>query len=179
MTGYDAIVYDLDGTLVELDVDWNAVAVDVREVYVRSNVDPPGDGLWDMLESASDVGLAAEVESTIAVHEHDGARTSVRLARADELLERSHPTGVCSLNCERACRIALEEHALEPAVDAVVGRDTIGTWKPDPEPLLATVRKLDADPGRALFVGDSARDRETAKRAGVDFEYVGEGASGV
>jgi len=179
VTGYDAVVYDLDGTLVELAVDWNAVAVDVREVYHDANVAPPGEGLWDMLEAASDVGLTAEVESTIAAHEHDGARTSNRLAHADELLERSLPAGVCSLNCERACRIALEEHALTPAVDAVVGRDTVGTWKPDPEPLLATVRELDADPEQALFIGDSARDHRTAERAGVDFEYVGEGPSGV
>jgi len=179
VTGYDAVVYDLDGTLVELDVDWDAVAVDVREIYHRANIEPPGNGLWGMLEAASDVGLATDVESAIAAHEHDGARTSARLAHADDLLERSLPAGVCSLNCERACRIALEEHALSPAVDAVVGRDTVETWKPNPEPLLATVSRLGADPERALFVGDSARDQQTAKRAGVDFEYVGEGPSGV
>ncbi|WP_408960127.1 HAD family hydrolase [Natrinema sp. 74] len=179
MTGYEAIVYDLDGTLVDLDVDWNAVAVDVREVYRDANREPPGNGLWGMLETASDAGLAAEVESAIAAHEHDGARTSDRLAHAEELLERSVPAGVCSLNCEQACRIALEEHALEPAVDAVVGRDTVGTWKPDPEPLLATVSKLDADPEQALFVGDSVRDRKTADRAGVAFEFVGDSPSGV
>ncbi|ELY86099.1 HAD-superfamily hydrolase, subfamily IA, variant 1 [Natrinema altunense JCM 12890] len=179
VTEYDAVVYDLDGTLVDLDVDWNAVAVDVRAVYDNANVEPPSDGLWDMLEAADEVGLAAEVESAIATHEHDGARTSRRLVRADELLERSPPAGVCSLNCERACRIALEEHALTMAVDAVVGRDTVATWKPDPEPLLATVRELEAEPERALFVGDSARDRRTAERAGTDFEYVGDGPSGV
>ncbi|MBZ6496271.1 HAD family hydrolase [Natrinema longum] len=179
MTEYDAVVYDLDGTLVDLDVDWNAVAVDVSAVYERANVEPPGDGLWEMLETASDVGLAAEVESAIAAHEHRGARTSTRLTHADELLERSLPAGVCSLNCERACRIALEEHALAPAVAAVVGRDTVGTWKPDPEPLLATVRRLGVEPEGALFIGDSARDRQTAQRAGVDFEFVGDGPSGV
>ncbi|WP_049989897.1 HAD hydrolase-like protein [Natrinema salifodinae] len=179
MTEYDAVVYDLDGTLVDLDVDWNAVAADVRAVYDRSNVAPPSDGLWDMLEGAADAGLADEVESAIAAHEHDGARTSARLAHADELLERRLPAGVCSLNCERACRIALDEHALAPAVDAVVGRDTVGTWKPDPEPLLAAVCRLDAEPERALFVGDSARDERTAERAGIDFEYVGEGSAGV
>ena len=179
MTGYDAVVYDLDGTLVELDVDWNAVAVDVRDVYLRADVEPPGTGLWEMLETADEVGLAADVEAAIAAHEHDGARTSSRLAHADDLLERPLPAGVCSLNCERACRIALEEHALAPAVDAVVGRDTVDTWKPDPEPLLATVSQLEADPGQTLFVGDSRRDQRTAKRAGVDFEYVGEGPSGV
>lgn len=179
MTGYDAVVYDLDGTLVELDVDWNAVAVDVRKIYHRADVTPPGDGLWGMLEAAGDAGLGDAVEAAIAAHEHDGARTSERLAHADELLERSPPAGVCSLNCERACRIALEEHALSPAVDAVVGRDTVATWKPDPEPLLATVRELEADPEQVLFIGDSARDRQTADRAGVDFEYVDEGPSGV
>ncbi|MFC6767744.1 HAD family hydrolase [Natrinema soli] len=177
MTEYDAVVYDLDGTLVDLDVDWNAVAVDVREVYDSANVEPPSDGLWDMLEAAGDSGLGTEVESAIAAHEHDGARTSNRLAHADELLERSLPSGVCSLNCEQACRIALDEHALDDAVDAVVGRDTVGTWKPDPEPLLATVRALDAKPARTLFIGDSARDQRTAERAGIDFEYVGEGPS--
>ncbi|WP_049890986.1 HAD family hydrolase [Natrinema versiforme] len=179
MTDYDAVVYDLDGTLVNLDVDWNAVAVDVREVYDSAAVDPPSDGLWDMLEAAADVGLADEVEAVIAAHEHDGARTADRLAHADGLLERSLPAGICSLNCERACRIALEEHALTPAIDAVVGRDSVGTWKPDPEPLLATVSALGVEPERALFIGDSARDQRTAERAGVDFEYVGEGPSGV
>ncbi|WP_222918673.1 HAD family hydrolase [Natrinema sp. SYSU A 869] len=179
MTEYDAVVYDLDGTLVDLDVDWNAVAVDVREVYDSANVEPPSDGLWDMLEAADDVGLAAEVESAIAAHEYDGARTSSRLAHADELLEQSLPAGVCSLNCEQACRIALEEHALATVVDAIVGRDTVATRKPDPEPLLATVRELGAEPERALFIGDSARDQQAAERAGIDFEYVGEGPSGV
>lgn len=179
MTGYEAIVYDLDGTLVDLEVDWDAVAVDVREVYAAANVEPPSDGLWELLEVADDAGLADEVEAAIAAHEHDGARTSARLAHADELLERSLPAGVCSLNCERACRIALDEHALDDAVDAVVGRDTIDTWKPDPEPLLATVRALEVEPSAALFIGDSARDRRAAERAGMDFEYVDEGSSGV
>jgi len=176
---YDAIVYDLDGTLVDLAVDWGAVAVDVREVYDGANVEPPGEGLWAMLEGAAEAGLHEEVEAAIAAHEREGARASERLAHADALLERSLPAGVCSLNCERACRIALEEHALSEAVEAVVGRDTVGTWKPDPAPLLATARRLGVEPARALFVGDSERDLRTAERAGMDFEYVGEGPSGV
>ncbi|OLZ42658.1 phosphoglycolate phosphatase [Natrinema saccharevitans] len=179
MSDYDAIVYDLDGTLVDLAVDWDAVAVDVREVYDAANVEPPGEGLWAMLEGAAEAGLHEAVEAAIASHEHEGARASERLAHADELLERSLPAGVCSLNCERACRLALEEHALSAAVDAVVGRDTVGTWKPEPEPLLATARRLEVEPEQALFVGDSERDYRTAERAGMDFEYVGGRPSGV
>lgn len=179
MTAYDAVIYDLDGTLADLDVNWGVVAADVRAIYEDAGVIPPSEGLWEMLEAAPDVGLSDEVESTIAAHEQEGARTSRRLSHADELLEQSLPTGVCSLNCEAACRIALEEHDLDSAVDAVVGRDTVATHKPDPEPLLESVRELGASPEMALFVGDSARDKRTADRAGVDFEYVGTGPSGV
>ena len=179
MTDYDAVVYDLDGTLVDLDVDWDAVAEDVRTVYERADIDLPSTELWDLLEAAADVGVADEVEATIAAHERDGAANAPRLAHVDELLERSVPVGVCSLNCEAACRIALEQHDLTDAVDVVVGRDTVATQKPHPEPLLEAVRELEVEPATALFIGDSARDELTAERAGMAFEYVGDGPSGV
>ncbi|WP_049921129.1 HAD family hydrolase [Halopiger djelfimassiliensis] len=179
MTEYDAVVYDLDGTLVDLDVDWDAVAADVLERYESAGVEPPSTDLWKLLDGAGDPELAADVESTVAAHEREGALTAPRLARAEELLERTVPVGVCSLNCEAACRTALAEHGLADAVDVVVGRDTVATRKPDPEPLLEAVRKLGCPPDGAVFVGDSARDELTAQRAGTAFEYVDDGPSGV
>ncbi|ELZ03841.1 HAD family hydrolase [Natrialba aegyptia] len=179
LNGYDAIVYDLDGTLVDLDVDWDAVASDVRAVYDDAATEPPGDDLWAMLEGAAEAGLLEVVEETIASHERTGARTAPRLPFAADLEARSVPIGVCSLNCEAACRHALENHGLTPAVDVVVGRDTVATQKPDPEPLLAAVGELGVEPEQAVFVGDSERDERTARRAGVDFQYVGDGPSGV
>ncbi|MWV39646.1 HAD-IA family hydrolase [Natrialba sp. INN-245] len=172
MTEYDAVVYDLDGTIVDLNVDWNAVATDVLTVYDAADVEPRGNDLWELLLGADEVGLAAAVESVIASHEREGAPTSPRLRHADELLERTVPVGVCSLNCEEACRIALEEQDLHDEVETVVGRDTVETQKPEPEPLLAAVDDLETSPERALFVGDSPRDELTAERAGTAFEYV-------
>ncbi len=100
-----------------------------------------------------------------------GAEASARLPHADHL-PLAVPTGVCSLNCEAACRTALDRHDLTPHVGSVVGRDSVATYKPDPEPLIATLRDLGADPAAALFVGDSERDAVTAERAGVDFRWV-------
>ncbi|MCU4740376.1 HAD family hydrolase [Halobacteria archaeon AArc-m2/3/4] len=179
MTDYDAVVYDLDGTLVDLNVDWNAVALDVLEVYASAAVDAPSRELWDLLAAASDFDLAPEVEAAIADHEREGARTSRRLPHAEEVLACEVPAGVCSLNCEAACRIALERHGLIAEIEAIVGRDTVETRKPDPEPLLETIRGLSATPDRTLFVGDSKRDERTAQRAGTDFEYVGNGPTRV
>ena len=172
MTEYEGVVYDLDGTLVDLDVNWNVVARDVATVYEEAGFDAEGRDLWDLLGDARANGIHDEVEAAIASHECEGARSSRLLRHAERLESESRPAGVCSLNCEAACREALSTHGLSAHVSVVVGRDTVSTWKPDPEPLLHAVSSLDLSPSTILFVGDSRRDELTAERAGVDFEYV-------
>jgi phosphoglycolate phosphatase-like HAD superfamily hydrolase len=169
-TDYETVVYDLDGTLVRLAVAWADVTADARDLFVSHGHPTDGD-LWSMLDLADEVGLRDELESVIGDHERSGAERSSRCPRADDL-PLAVPTGVCSLNCEAACRVALDRHDLAESVETVVGRDTVATRKPDPEPLLETIRRLDGDPEQSLFVGDSERDAVTAERAGVDFEYV-------
>jgi phosphoglycolate phosphatase len=168
---YDAVVYDLDGTLVELDVDWDEVTAEAAAVLSARGVDTDGMTLWNVLETAERKGLRRKVEEIIADHEREGARSSVRLPVADEL-PLDVPVAVCSLNSEAACRIALELHGLDGHVRALVGRDTVATEKPDPEPLLAALRALDVDPSNAVFVGDTQRDRRTAQQAGVAYRDV-------
>jgi phosphoglycolate phosphatase len=171
MEGYEAVVYDLDGTLVDLDVDWTQTHRSAAVKLRARGVEVGDDSLWNLLERGTEEGFGPVVESAIAEHEREGARTAERLPSADDL-PLDVPVGVCSLNCEAACRIALEMHGLDGYVDAIVGRDTVETHKPDPEPLLATIRSLSVSPERTLFIGDSERDARTAQRAGVDFEFV-------
>jgi len=173
--GYEAIVYDLDGTLVRLDVDWEAARRDAAAVLRARGVDTAEMGLWAVLESAEPNGVLDRVNDAIAAHEREGARSATRLPLADAL-PHDVPVGVCSLNAEGACRIALELHGLDRHVGAIVGRDSVGRYKPDPEPLLATIRQIGARPAETLFVGDSERDAVTAERAGVPFQYAGERA---
>jgi len=165
---YDAVVYDLDGTLVHLDVDWPAVREAVAARLRARDVAVDGADLWTLLDRAHDEGFAPVVEETMAESERAGARTAERLPLADRL-PHPVPVGVCSLNAESACHVALEMQGLDAHVDAVVGRDTVGTYKPDPEPLLHAVGLLGSAPQQTLFVGDTARDAETAERAGVPF----------
>ncbi|MHB9286592.1 HAD family hydrolase [Halobacteriales archaeon Cl-PHB] len=168
---YAALVYDLDGTLVDLDVDWDAARRDAAAVLRARGVDTDGMTLWELLEHADEAGYRRPVGDAIADHERKGARTSTRLAAADGL-PADVPVGVCSLNAESAVRIALEMHGIDGHVDAVVGRDPTLAYKPDPAPLLETVRRLGEHPEEALFVGDSDRDAEAAQRAGVDYRDV-------
>ncbi|AQL44432.1 phosphoglycolate phosphatase [Halorientalis sp. IM1011] len=173
MQEYDALVYDLDGTLVHLDVDWEEVRREVAAVLRPRGVDVDGADLWSMLELSEEAGYRRLVEETIAEFEREGARTSRRLPLS-KTVPAERPVGVCSLNSESACRIALETYGLDGSVDVIVGRDSVATEKPDPEPLLTTVEGLGASPESTLFVGDSERDEETARRAGTDYVYVRE-----
>jgi len=168
---YDATIYDLDGTLVELDVDWGEVAHSVAAVLSARGVDPEGADLWEMFELARQAECFPSVDDRVAEFERDGARGSRRLPLASEL-PRREPVGVVSLNAESACRIALEVHGLDSAVATVIGRDTVGEMKPHPLPLQRALADLGVAPERALFVGDSESDAEAARRAGMDFQWV-------
>lgn len=175
---HEALVYDLDGTLVRLAVDWEAVTAEGVELFAEVGVDASGRTLWDLLDLAEEHRLGGELEAVIARHERDGAERAERLPLADAIVGETRPVGVCSLNAETACRLALETHGLADHVDVVVGRDSVPTRKPHPEPLLTTIERLNSTPERALFVGDSERDAEAAERAGVAFRYAGDGPSG-
>ncbi len=168
---HDACVYDLDGTLVRLAVDWAAVRADATAALSARGVEADGADLWDLLGVAEAAGHRAVVDAAIATHERDGARNARRLPAADRL-PHEVPVGVCSLNCEEACHIALAEHGLDDHVAAVVGRDSVAGRKPDPEPLLAVADELGVAPEETLFVGDSESDAEAAAAAGTAFSYV-------
>jgi phosphoglycolate phosphatase len=174
LDGYAAVIYDLDGTLVRLPVDWDAVATNVASVYADAGVDLDGADLWSMFELADAHGLGEAVERVIADHERAGARRAEALPLVDRLGRHDAPVGVCSLNCRAACRLALERHEAAHHVDVLVGRDSVPEQKPSPEPLLTVLDRLDGElvPAEVLFVGDSERDEKAARRAGMAFRWV-------
>jgi len=59
--------------------------------------------------------------------------------------------------------------------DEIIGPDTFGVAKPDPEGILFTQRKYDIDTAQTLFVGDTLTDIHTANNAGVDCVSVSYG----
>lgn len=176
---WDGVVFDLDGTLVELEVDWPAIEVDLADALSDQAIHGDGASSWELLATAREAGIRDRAESVLGPAEITGATRSTRLPLANILTEIPIPVAVCSLNCEAACRTALRVHDLDGAVDAVVGRDTLAVWKPNPKPLLASLECIEVDPRAGVFVGDSERDRLTARRAGVEFRWVEDATAAV
>ncbi len=169
---YEAVIFDLDGTLLELDVDWRAVETEVGEILRKADVNPEEHHAWGLLEAAESVGLGAEADAVIARHEQAGARRCKRLPLADRVRQIDRPVGVVSLNAVEAVRRALETESLLEGVEVVIGRGSVPRRKPSPEPLLAALDELGVEPGNAIFIGDSEGDETTARRAGVHFRTV-------
>ena len=169
---WEGVVFDLDGTVVHLPVDWDTVAAELASELADLDGTAMAHDTWDYLDLAREADSLDRAERVIAQHEIVGARQSERLPLADYVEDVDVHVGVCSLNCEQACRVALETHDLERSVDAIVGRDTVSNWKPDPEPLRAVIDELGVSPESSVFIGDSPRDAATAAPLAVSFRDV-------
>lgn len=184
-----AIVFDLDGTLIDSAPDLHSAANKLLAEEGR----PPlslaqitsfiGNGVVKLVERVlRESGLAPD---------HDGRMTERFLAHygaAPTALTRCYPgvrallenlvrdgyaLGVCTNKPIAPTRAILKDMDLARYFKAVTGGDSLPARKPDPTMLHHTLTRLNA--GRGLYVGDSEIDAETAQRAGVDFALFTEG----
>jgi phosphoglycolate phosphatase len=189
------IAFDLDGTLVDTAPD----LVDTLNVILARERLPPvpyaqartmiGGGARRMIEAAlafeKRTPPADEVERMLeefiahyAAHIADRSRPFPGLDTAlDRLAARGCIFAVCTNKLEGLSRLLLDTLGLSPRFAAICGQDTFGVQKPDPEILRRTIAQAGGDTARAIMVGDSAADIETARAArvpiiAVDFGYT-------
>lgn len=167
---FDAAVFDLDGTLLDLAVDWSTVQTEV-EALVGEYLDGAiaDVGRRTLFDVARDHDLDGALHDLIEAHEVEGAETATSrplLALIDRL---ACPVGICTANAVGAAEAALDRFGRLDAVDVVIGRESLDRQKPHPAPLAACLEALDARPGNAVFVGNEETDAETATRAGTSY----------
>ena len=186
--GVTAIIFDLDGTLVDSAPDLQAAANRMLASEGAAPLDLPtvisfiGNGLPKLVERsmrARDLPMARHAElteRTLAFYNAEStARTLPYPGLTDALgtLQAQGLTlGVCTNKPAEPARDILAQLDLAPYFEVVIGGDTLPVKKPDPAPLHAAFEALGR---RGLYVGDSEVDAETAQRAGVPFLLFTEG----
>lgn len=167
---FEAVVFDLDRTLVDLQVDWGAVKSELDSLL--------GDYLSEPIHEESDVDLQAiarthgvgeAYQDLLATYETEGASRAERRELLEVLPKLDCPVGICTKNAEAAAELALEQFGVLENVDALVARETVAAQKPDPEPLQHCLKTLDVVPGDAVFIGDDPSDRRAASGAGTSY----------
>ena len=190
-----AVVFDLDGTLVETAADIHAV---LAEVLAEAGLTAP---TLSAVRGMIGDGARVLVERALAARGHDAdldtlhrrfteryaevpCRHSTPFAGAVELLAAlrrdSWRVGLCTNKPHAPTLGLLRALGLEAAFDSVVGGDRLpGIRKPDPGHLAAVLAELETSPGAAIMVGDSRNDLLTARALGVPCVLVSFGYTAV
>lgn len=186
---FDAIGFDLDGTLLDTFRDLGAavnhalVLGGFREVSVETSKDLIGGGAKIMLARAVEAqGGVDETEfrrlykAMLGYYEQNNAVHTVPYPQVREVLADLAAAGVrmavVTNKFEAFARNVLTQLDLIGAFETVIGGDSMGRGedgqflaKPHPAPVIAAREALGG--GRFVFIGDSTYDVRAAKAAGV------------
>jgi HAD superfamily hydrolase (TIGR01509 family) len=180
MTKPAAVVFDLDGVLVESEQVWN----DAREELVRER-----GGTWHDDATTDMMGMSSNEWADYMHDRLDVPMTSAeinddvveRVAASYEehlpLLPRAVETvqelaarwrlGVASSSNRPIIELVLERSGVRGCFATVVSSETVANGKPAPDVYLAAARQLDVDPGDCVAIEDSTNGIKAAVAAGM------------
>lgn len=181
------VIFDLDGTLADTSGDLIAAA-NAALAYLGRDARLDPDDAQDRSEALRGgramlrLGLSrlgpvdeAEVDRgyrpLLDAYDEDIARRTVfypgALDAVRRLRARGDATGICTNKPEGLAVKLMAALSAADLFDSLVGADTLAVRKPHPEHLIESIIRAGGDPGRSVLLGDTATDRETARRAGV------------
>ena len=188
-----AVLFDLDGTLIDSAPDLAAAANGLRAEHGLAPI-PFGD-LRPMVGSGAR-GMVGVAFGVAPGHERFEVLKNAFLARyADGLLlqtkvfeaiipvlaalERAgRPWGIVTNKATRFAQPVIVGLGLQDRAAVFIAGDTTPHAKPHPAPLLEAARRLGLDAGDCVYIGDDERDIQAGRSAGMSTLAAGWGYLG-
>lgn len=183
---FKAVIFDLDGTLVELKLDYKTESAEVIHFLIEQGIPPSipsmEKGMFGALRSVeiymTKIGKKEEVkrikETVLSMadrYELQAARKTSLIPGVLEALKTLKAMklkmALFTIDGEKATRYILKRFRIGRFFDAVITRDSVSAVKPDPTHLEAALNTLNVKPHEALVVGDSTLDMQCATRLKV------------
>jgi len=174
------IIFDLDGTIVNLTVDWRALKDNLvkkyREIYkeqcdfervsrclekiVEKNDENILENFFGVirhyeLENIRDIQLIEETIFFIKNKDFFGIKNDAKFA-------------ILSLNTRDTIIQALELANLRDNIELIIGREDVRKWKPAPEGLIKIQNHFKIKKEEMVYFGDLENDLLTGGNAGID-----------
>jgi len=195
MTVINAMLFDLDGTLVDSAPDMVAALNHLRGTMGLAPlpVEEVGHAVTRGAPGLLKAGMPETDEETfeswrLRLHDHylaSGFPLSSFYTGIAELLETldeaCKPWGIVTNKIESLTHAFIGTTALAGRASSIVCGDTLEKSKPHPEPVLLACEQMGVAPAEVLFVGDDQRDLEAGKAAGTQTAAVfyGYGSAGL
>ena len=176
-----AVLFDLDGTLVESMSMWGDIDVD----YLKKFHIPVPEGLQKAIEGLSMYQTAVYFKENFAIEDsleeimdewnrmaYEKYTTEIPLkpgARAflNGLKDKNIPCGIATSNSRILTEAILKSHQVENYFSVMVTGDEITNGKPDPEVYLEAAKKMGVAPEHCLVFEDIPFGIIAGKRAGM------------
>ena len=178
-SGWDAVLFDLDGTLADtIELILSSYRHTMR---VHLGEAPPderwlstiGRPLHDQIRDFSRDGEQAQamLETYVAfqsrIHDEMAKPYPGVVDVLDALRARGVALAVVTSKRSGIARRTMECCAIDPFFEVVVCADHVDRGKPDPEPVHLALELLNVGPEKVLFVGDSPFDIQAGSHGGV------------
>ena len=184
--GIRAIIFDFDGTLAILNIDFSLMRKHVfdlmarygieektvREKYLLEIIDEVYQTLWEKNPSAAE---AFHRESHYILHEvemkaaEEGRLIPGTEATLKSLRRKGIKVGIITRNCEEAVRKVFPD--IDDFCDIFVSRNSVKKVKPHPDHLTYVTKSLNISGKESAMVGDHVTDIQAGKR--VDMKTIG------
>ncbi len=175
------VVFDLDGTLVELKLDINTIKKRIAEIANHLGIEMHDkESIQELIEKAN-LTLSGEeyrrfreqVFELMAENEKRAAENAKAREDIAYILEKMKKLGyrlAVVTNTHRSAAVeSLTKTGLIQFFDAIVTRDDVERMKPRPDLLLKVSEKMKTTPNNIIYVGDSINDYRAAVEAGARF----------
>jgi phosphoglycolate phosphatase len=181
----EALIFDLDGTLVDTAPDLTAATnhalslIDRRPITAAEAKNFVGHGSRALIILGCEATGGAVDEATIKrlnsafldYYADNIADNSIIFPGLIDVLHKARSAGlklgVCTNKVERLSHKLLAELKIADFFGAVVGGDTLPIMKPDPAPYREVAKRLGIDASNTMMFGDSETDIRTAQNTGV------------
>ena len=180
---FKAIIFDFDGTLAELNIDFSLMREQifnllsrygieekaVQEKYLLEIIDEVYQILWKKSPSAAETfyrqshHILHEVEMEAA---EKGRLIPGTEAALKSLRKKGIIVGIITRNCEEAVRKVFPD--IDDFCDIFVSRNSVKKVKPHPDHLTYVMKSLKISGEESVMVGDHVIDIQAGKRAGME-----------
>ncbi len=191
----EAVLFDLDGTLIDTAPDFVSVVNLLRQedklpplaaALVRAQVSNGARALITLAFNLKEgeAGFAEKLQQLLDLYLCNLAEESTLFDGLDELLkvleQQNIPWGIVTNKPRRYTVPLLAGLNLTERCAVVICPDDVTHKKPHPEPLLMACKAINAAPDKTLYVGDHIRDIASGNSAqnrtiAVSWGYIDEG----
>jgi len=185
-----AVLFDLDGTLIDTAPDFAIVLNQLLNRHNKAALDYPtiracvsnGSGALITLAfglTPNDAGFTPLRNELLDLYETNLCIETKLFDELDQTLDwieqQSLAWGVVTNKPYRYAKPIIKGLGLEARCSALVCPDHVTHTKPDPEPLRLALSTLNAEAKSSIYIGDHIRDIQAGKNAGMQTIATGYG----